>query len=82
VLVDAEGHRVSIVALPASSEDKEIRETRALSPRLTIDARQAAEVTFDARGLASGGDFKVTAGGVVYHVTVDRLTGRVRSLQE
>jgi general secretion pathway protein H len=82
VVVDADGHRVSIVAPAASSEDKEVRETRTLSPRLTIDAPKGTEVTFDARGLASGADFKLTSGGIVYRVTVDRLTGRVRSTRE
>jgi general secretion pathway protein H len=82
VVVDAEGHRVSIVAPAASSDDKEVRETRTLSPRLTIDAPKGTEVTFDARGLASGADLKLTSGGIVYRVTVDRLTGRVRSTRE
>lgn len=82
VVIDAEGHRVSIVALPAANDEKEVRETRTLSSRLTIEAPQGSEVTFDARGLASGGDFKLTSGGIVYHVTVDRLTGRVRSARE
>jgi len=83
VLVDSEGHRVAIVAAPAASNDKEVRETRAFSPRLTIDTSHGgAEVTFDPRGLASGADFKLTSGGIVYRVTVDRLTGRVRSTRE
>jgi general secretion pathway protein H len=82
VVVDPEGRRMSIVSPPATPEEKETRETRALSPRVTIDPIQGTEVSFDARGLASGGDFKLTSGGIVYHVTVDRLTGRVRSARE
>jgi general secretion pathway protein H len=82
VVVDPEAHRVSILAPPAAKDDKEVRESRTLSPRLTIEPPQIAEVTFDPRGLASGGDFKLTSGGIVYHVTVDRLTGRVRSARE
>lgn len=64
--------------------DKEVRETRALSSRLTVESIKGTDldVTFDARGFASGGDFRVTAGGVIYRVTVDRLTGRVRSVRE
>ena len=82
VVVDPDGHRVSIVAA-AVQEEKEIRETRTLSPRLMIEtATQGAEVSFDARGLASGGDFKLTSGGIVYHVTIDPLTGRVKSTRE
>ncbi len=80
VTIDAEGHRMAIV-VPAAGEEA-ARATRALSPRLTIEALQAPEVVFDARGMASGGDFKLTSGGLVYRVTVDRLTGRVRSVRE
>ena len=60
----------------------EVRQTKTLSPNLTIEAVTASEVIFDARGFASGGDFKVSSAGVAYRVTVDRLTGRVRSVRE
>jgi len=79
VLVDGENHQITIVAPPDTGEDKEIRETRTLSSRLTIDTSRTTEVTFDPRGVASGGDFKLSAGEIVYRVTVDRLTGRVKS---
>jgi general secretion pathway protein H len=79
VTIDAEHHKMEIAL--AAGEDPP-RATRALSPRLTIEALQAPEVVFDARGMASGGDFKLTSGGLVYRVTVDRLTGRVRSVRE
>jgi type II secretion system protein H len=116
VVVDADGHTISIAALPgqeptpiapptsrsapsggraSSSRDPsrtsdplaverkpDAAETRAISPRLTIEALQGTEVLFDTRGSASGGDFKLTASGAVYRVTVDRLTGRVRSTRE
>jgi general secretion pathway protein H len=82
VEVDTEAHRVSIVAAPATDEEKEVRETRTLSSRLTIEASPSPEVTFDPRGLATGADFKLTSGGIVYHVTVDRLTGRVKSTRQ
>jgi len=36
-------------------------------------------VSFEPQGGSSGGDFRLTAGTVVYRVTVDALTGRVRS---
>jgi hypothetical protein len=81
-VIDPEAHRVSILAPPGAKDEKEVRESRALSSRLTIEPSRVAEVSFDARGLASGGDFKLTSGGIVYHVTVDRLTGRVRSVRE
>jgi general secretion pathway protein H len=82
VEVDTEAHRVSIVAPPASEEDKEVRETRTLSSRLTIEASPSPEVTFDPRGIATGVDFKLTSGGIVYLVTVDQLTGRVKSARQ
>lgn len=86
VLIEPEAHRMSIVAPPSTSgsQEREIRETRTLSPRLTVEAVQPAilEVSFDSRGIGSGGEFKLTSGGIVYRVTVDRLTGRVRSARE
>src|SRR5262249_51536610 len=60
----------------------DVNEARAISPRLVVEALQTAEVVFDARGGASGGEFKLTAGDIVYRVTIDRLTGRVRSARE
>jgi general secretion pathway protein H len=82
VAIDPEAHKVVIEGLQASEDDKEVRETRTLSSRLVLEATRGTEVTFDARGMATGGHFKVTAGGIVYHVTVDRLTGRVRTTRE
>jgi prepilin-type N-terminal cleavage/methylation domain-containing protein len=68
----------------ATTTEPHVRETRALSPRLTVEAIKGPEldVTFDARGFASGGDFRITSGGLIYRVTVDRLTGRVKSVRE
>ena len=68
--------------VPDSADEPAPRTSRALSPRLTVEAVNASEVVFDARGIASGGEFKLTSGGIVYRVTVDRLTGRVRSARE
>ncbi len=84
VTVDPEAHKVSIVARASGNtpDEREVRESRTLSSRLTIEVLQARDVLFDPRGIASGGDFKLTAGEIVYRVTVDRLTGRVRSTRE
>ena len=83
VVVDPKEHRVAIVAAPTGGEEKEFRETRTLSPKLTIEPAQgSSEVSFDARGLASAASFKLTSGGIVYRVKVDPLTGRVRSARE
>jgi general secretion pathway protein H len=82
VVIDREAHRVTVITPPDPGQDREIRETRTFSPGLVVEATQAAEVVFDARGGASGADFKLSSGGIVYRVTVDRLTGRVRSVRE
>jgi hypothetical protein len=39
-------------------------------------------VRFEPQGGSSGGDFRLASGGVVYRVTVDALTGRVRSVRQ
>ncbi len=39
----------------------------------------ALTVQFDARGGSSGGDFRLSSGTITWRVTVDALTGRVRS---
>ena len=96
VVVDLEAHRVSIVTPGRGGGEKDKDkdkdkekdkerdgiETRALPARLVIEPLQASDVIFDARGGASGGDFKLTSGSIVYRVTVDRLTGRVKSIRE
>ena len=82
VAIDLQAQQLVIEAQQTSDTEKETRETRPLSSRLALDVARGAEVTFDARGMASGGHFKVTAAGVVYHVTVDRLTGRVKTTRE
>ena len=79
VVID--GHRVSRVA---GGPDGEVRETRTLSARLTIEADPppALTVRFEPQGGSSGGDFRLTSGTIVYRVTVDALTGRVRSSRQ
>jgi type II secretion system protein H len=71
-------------AAEAAASESEVRETRGLSSRLTVEAVKGPDlnVTFDGRGFATGGDFRLTSGGLVYRVTVDRLTGRVKSVRE
>jgi len=78
VVVEVANQRVSV---RAGGPDGEVRETRALSDRLTIEATPppALTVQFDARGGSSGGDFRLRSGRITWRVTVDALTGRVRS---
>lgn len=81
VVIDPLAHRVS---RRVGGPEGEVRETRALSERLTVDAEPppALTVRFEPQGGSSGGDFRLSSGAVVYRVTVDALTGRVRSVRQ
>jgi prepilin-type N-terminal cleavage/methylation domain-containing protein len=81
VVVDPAARRVSLLA---GGPGGEVRETRVLPDRLTVEAEPppALVVRFEPQGGGSGGDFRLTSGGVVYRVTVDALTGRVRSSRQ
>ena len=81
VVVDPDAQRVS---LRAGGPDGEVRATRVLSDRLTVQATPppALTVRFDAQGGSSGGDFRLSSGAITYRVTVDALTGRVRSARQ
>lgn len=80
VVIDPDAHRVDV---RAGGPDGEIRHTRTLPDRVTVQASPppALTVRFEPQGGSSGGDFRVAAGGVTYRVTVDPLTGRVRSVR-
>jgi hypothetical protein len=62
----------------------EVRETRVLAADLTVEASGPPPLTvrFEPHGVSSGGEFRVATGGVRYRITVDTLTGRVRSIRE
>ncbi len=76
VVIDPQANRVTI-----REGESEIRDTRTLADGFMIHASSPAALTvrFGAEGVSSGGDFRVTSGSVTYRVTVDPLTGRVRS---
>ena len=78
VEVSPADHRMTIIA-----DDADVRLTRSLAPRLTIEANPplALTVRFEAHGVSSGGDFRLATGATVYAVSVDPLTGRVRVSQ-
>jgi general secretion pathway protein H len=78
VVIDPDGHQVS---RRTGGGDGEVRETHALSERLTVEAEPPAALTvrFEPQGGSSGGDFRLSSGTISYRVTVDALTGRVRS---
>jgi type II secretion system protein H len=81
IVVDPAAHRVS---RRAGGPEGEVRETRPLSERITVDANPAPALTvrFEPQGGSSGGDFRLASSGIVYRVTVDALTGRVRSARQ
>jgi prepilin-type N-terminal cleavage/methylation domain-containing protein len=78
VVVDPQERRVALVA------DGEVRRTRLLSPKWTIEANPSTHLTvsFEPEGSSSGGEFRLTASGVTYRVTVEPMTGRVRSTRQ
>lgn len=77
VVIDPTNHSMTVTA----GSDNEARETRQLPERLTVEATPppALTVRFEPQGTSSGADYKVTAGKAVYRVTVDPITGRVKS---
>ena len=79
VVVDPAAHRLTI-----TTGDDEVRRTRALPTRLVVEAvsRDALAVRFEPHGASSGGEFRLTSGGVTFRVTVDPVTGRVRNTRE
>lgn len=79
VVVDAAAHRLTI-----TTGDDEVRRTRALPTRLVVEAvsRDALAMRFEPHGASSGGEFRLTSGGITYRVSVDPITGRVRNTRE
>jgi len=79
VVVDPAAHRLTI-----TTGDDEVRRTRALPTRLVVEAvsRDALAMRFEPHGASSGGEFRLTSGGITYRVSVDPVTGRVRNTRE
>jgi prepilin-type N-terminal cleavage/methylation domain-containing protein len=77
LIVEPVAHRVTL------RSGDEIRQTRNLPENLTVQADPAAlTVRFEPHGTSSGGVFRVASGTARYLVTVDALTGRVRTARE
>jgi type II secretion system protein H len=81
VVVDPGARRVSRLS---GGPDGEVRETRALSERLRVEASPppALSVRFEPQGVSNGADFTLGSGTITFRVTVDALTGRVRSTRQ
>ena len=70
--------------LTVTTGEDEVRWTRALSSTVGIEAQSLSALTvrFEPQGSSSGGEFRLTSGKIGYRVSVDQVTGRVRSLRE
>jgi general secretion pathway protein H len=70
--------------LTVTTGEDEVRWTRTFSARLKIEAEtpSALTVRFEPQGNSSGGEFRLSAGAVVYRVTIDAVTGRVKNRRE
>ena len=74
VEVSPADHRMTVIA-----DEDDVRLTRPLAPTLTVEANAAVmTVRFEPHGVSSGGDFRLGTGTMVYIVSVEPLTGRVR----
>jgi general secretion pathway protein H len=70
--------------LTVTTGEDEVRWTRALSKRVELraDTPGSLAVRFEPQGTSSGGAFHLMSGKIVYRVTVDAVTGRVRNQRE
>jgi prepilin-type N-terminal cleavage/methylation domain-containing protein len=70
--------------LTVTTGEDEVRWTRALSSRVELraDTPGSLAVRFEPQGTSSGGEFHLMSGKIVYRVTVDAVTGRVRNMRE
>jgi Tfp pilus assembly protein FimT len=78
VVLEPKNHLVKLM------DGTEVRQTRTLASDLTVESGGPAplSVRFEPHGVSSGGDFRVATAGVRYRITVDSITGRVRSARE
>ena len=75
VEINPREHRMTVIA-----GESDVRLTRPLARQVTVEAAppQALTVSFAPYGVSTGGDFRLSAGSILYLVSVDPLTGRVR----
>lgn len=68
-------HRMTVIA-----DESDVRLTRPLARQLAVEATAplGLTVSFEPHGVSSGGDFRLSTGSILYLVSVDPLTGRVR----
>jgi prepilin-type N-terminal cleavage/methylation domain-containing protein len=78
VVIDPTARKMTVFA---GGTDGEVKETRTLPERVSVQATPppALTVRFEPEGTSSGAEYRVTAGDVVYRVSVDPVTGRVKN---
>ena|SRR3989442_969447 len=78
VNIDPDAHRVNVML-----SDTVVR-SRAIPADWTIEANppNALTIRFDPQGTTSGAEYRIHTASFVYRLTVDPLTGRVRSTRE
>ncbi|MBI2206842.1 MAG: GspH/FimT family protein [Candidatus Rokubacteria bacterium] len=78
VVVDPTEHQVRVFA------GEELRRTRAIPERWTIQAAGTTglAVRFEPHGASTGGEYRIAVNDVSWRVTIDPMTGRVRSARE
>ncbi|HXU89224.1 MAG TPA: GspH/FimT family pseudopilin [Methylomirabilota bacterium] len=78
VVIDPTTRKMTVFA---GGTDGEVKETRTLPERVSVQANPppALTVRFEPEGTSSGAEYRVTAGDIVYRVSVDPVTGRVKN---
>ena len=78
VVIDPTARKMTVLA---GGTDGEVKETRTLPERVSVQASSppALTVRFEPEGTSSGAEYRVTAGDIVYRVSVDPVTGRVKN---
>lgn len=78
VVIDPTARKMTVLA---GGTDGEVKETRTLPERVSVQANPppALTVRFEPEGTSSGAEYRVTAGDIVYRVSVDPVTGRVKN---
>lgn len=78
VVVEPAAHQVRVYA------GEEVRRTRAIPARWSVDAPGDASlaVRFEPHGTSTGGHYRIVADNIVWRVTIDAFTGRVRTIRE
>jgi general secretion pathway protein H len=78
VVVDPVEHQMRMVS------GEEVRRTKTIPEQWTVAAVEPSPlaVRFEPQGTSTGGHYRIVAREVAYRVTIDPLTGRVRSLRE